>query len=61
MVAGSPVGSDMEKAASDHQKTKSTQHPIVEEHAQAAVEHSMLRSPEPGAGDASMQMWFSGA
>ena len=46
LIAGSPVGSD---AAVEQQKTKSTQHPIVEEHAQAAVEHSLLKSPEPGA------------
>ncbi|CAL8468691.1 g8231 [Coccomyxa elongata] len=46
LIAGSPAGSN---AAVQQQKTKSTQHPIVEEHAQAAVEHSLLKSPEPDA------------
>jgi hypothetical protein len=56
LVSGSPVGSDL----GEHQKTKSMQHPIVEEHAQAAVEHSLLRSPEPGAGGAFVWrgLWF---
>ncbi len=51
LVAGSPVGSDLGEAANEKQKTKSMQHPIVEEKVAAAADHSLLNSPEPGLGN----------